>query len=347
MTDAPETGPAAPERNRSKREAPEADRDGGPREGAVDLRELRRVPVADRATRVSGSSFARPPASGGSFRDFYEALPHVLAAESFRAVVGALVAARRRRRACVWMLGGHVVKTGLSRVLIDLMERGVVSHVAMNGAAAIHDYEICRWGRTSEDVASGLAEGSFGMARETGRDMNLAIREGVRSGMGLGAALVEDLAGRTDHRCPELSLIRATRERGVSLSVHTAIGAEITHQHPEADGAAIGLGSHRDFLQLAGVLLRLDDGGVVLNIGSAVLLPEVFLKALTVARNLGGGRPRQFTTADFDMIRHYRPRVNVVERPVQTGGGHGYQLTGHHELMIPLLAWAVAGEVEE
>jgi hypothetical protein len=260
-------------------------------------------------------------------------------------VARGIASAAAREREIVWMLGGHVVKTGLSVVLIDLMERGAVTHLAVNGATVIHDYETCRWGGTSEDVEAGLADGTFGMALETGRDMNLAIRSGRDEGLGLGAALAADLDARKDNRHPELSLLLACRRLGVPISVHVAIGADIIHQHPEADGGAIGETSYSDFLALVRTLRGLDDGGAVVNVGSAVILPEVFLKALTICRNRDGGAPRGFLTADFDMIRQYRPRVNVVERPTRTGGGKGYQITGHHEIMVPLLAWAVAEEM--
>jgi hypothetical protein len=298
--------------------------------------------VAARPDKVGAGDFAAPPVPGGSFAEFLDSLPHILQADAFRAVATAVATAAARRRTCLWMLGGHVVKTGLSRVLIDLMERGAVTHVAVNGSTVIHDYETCRWGGTSEDVEAGLADGTFGMAEETGRDMNLAIRRGVDADLGLGEALAEDLAARDDNRYPDLSLLLAARRLGVRITVHAAIGAEIIHQHPEADGAAIGETSYRDFLALSRAIGGLDGGGAALNVGSAVLMPEVFLKALTIRRNLSGGRPREFVTADFDMIRHYRPRVNVVERPTRTGGGQGYQITGHHEIMVPLLAWAIA-----
>lgn len=308
---------------------------------------VRRVPVTDRPNKVSSGDFASPPPVGpeASFGQFYESLPHVLAADSLRAVARAISSAVTRDREIVWMLGGHVVKTGLSVVLIDLMERGAVTHLAVNGATVIHDYEACRWGGTSEDVEAGLSDGTFGMALETGRDMNLAIRRGRDEGLGLGTALAADLEARGDNGHPELSLLLACRRLGVPLSVHVAIGADIIHQHPEADGAAIGGTSYADFLALVETLRGLDDGGVVVNVGSAVVLPEVFLKALTICRNRDDGAPRGFTTADFDMIRQYRPRVNVVERPTRTGGGRGYQITGHHEIMVPLLAWAVAEEL--
>ncbi len=307
---------------------------------------LRRVPVAERPNKVGPGDFAGPPAVGGSFLEFLDSLPHVLQADAFREVARGVARAARNHRTCLWMLGGHVVKTGLNRVLISLMERGAVTDIAVNGSTVIHDYETARFGGTSEDVEAGLTDGTFGMALETGRDMNLAIRRGREEGWGLGESLARDLSSRQGVRHPELSLLLAGLRLGVPITVHAAIGAEILHQHPEADGAAIGETSYRDFLALGRALEGLDDGGAVLNIGSAVLLPEVFLKALTMRRNLSAGRPRAFMTADFDMVRHYRPRVNVVERPTRTGGGVGFQITGHHEIMIPLLAWAILEELE-
>ena len=301
---------------------------------------MRTIPVGIRPNKVSASDFAHPPADDRSFAAFLSALPNVLVARDFRAVVDAIAMAARRRRGVVVMLGGHIVKTGLAPVLIELMRRQIVTHVAMNGAAAIHDYEIARFGATSENVAAGLIDGTFGMAEETGREMNEAFIRGMRDGQGMGEVLgltLEDAAALAN---PELSLLRAARVLGVPLSVHAAIGAEIIHQHPAASGAAIGDTSHRDFRRLAASLVNIDDGGVVLNLGSAVIMPEVFLKALTIARNLGGGRPQNFTTVDLDMQRHYRPRVNVVQRPTAQNG-KGYEITGHHELMVPLLVWAV------
>jgi hypothetical protein len=265
----------------------------------------------------------------------------VLQAESFLAVADAVAAAVERRRTVLWMLGGHVVKTGLAPVLIDLMRRGAITHVASNGSAGVHDYEMARWGGTSEDVEAGLADGSFGMADETGRGMNGAFVRGMGEGWGMGESLARDLDARDDLAYPELSLLLQSYRLGVPYTLHPALGAEIIHQHPAANGAAIGDTGHRDFRRLAASLAGLDEGGVVVNVGSAVVMPEVFLKALTVARNLGGGRPRGFVTCDLDMLRHYRPRVNVVERPTRSGGGRGFSITGHHEIMVPLLAWAI------
>jgi hypothetical protein len=227
------------------------------------------------------------------------------------------------------------------------MRRGVITHLAMNGSAAIHDYEVARFGGTSEDVAAGLRDGTFGMADETGREMNDAFTAGMHAGRGMGESLGRSLdeadkAGRLAH--PELSVILGAYRLGVPVTIHAALGAEIIHQHPAADGAAIGDTSHRDFRRLSHSLALLDDGGVVLNLGSAVIMPEVFLKALTIARNLHDGKPQGFTSVDLDMQRHYRPRMNVVQRPTLQSG-RGYEITGHHEIMVPLLVWAVLEEL--
>ena len=307
----------------------------------ADLSAIRTVPVSRRPNKVRASEFAHPPAgSGESFAAFVDGLPDVLVARDFRAVVDAIVHAARNHRAVVVMLGGHVVKTGLAPLLLDLMRRGVVTHVAMNGSAAIHDYEVARFGATSEDVAAGLRDGTFGMADETGREMNDAFTAGMRGQHGMGEALGRALDARGDLSNPELSILLGALRLGVTTTVHAAIGAEIIHQHPAANGAAIGDTSHRDFRRLAAALAGLDGGGVVLNLGSAVIMPEVFLKALTIARNLDGGRPRDFVSVDLDMQRHYRPRMNVVQRPT-LDSGRGFEITGHHEIMVPLLAWAV------
>ena len=305
-----------------------------------DLSKLRTVPVAGRSNKVEPALLAHPPAGDRSFRAFLDSLPDVLAARDLRVTADAVVSAARAKRGVVLLLGGHVIKVGLGPLVADWIRRGIVTHVAMNGAAAIHDFELAAFGGTSEDVAAGLGDGTFGMAEETGREMNAAISAAARDNRGLGEGLALYLAARPERPGDDVSVLLACHRRGVPVTVHTAVGAEIIHQHPAADGAAMGATSQRDFLRLAGSLPDIDQGGVVMNWGSAVIMPEVFLKALTVARNLGGGKPTHFLAADFDMQRHYRPRVNVVQRPT-LAGGTGIQLTGHHELMFPLLYWAV------
>ena len=311
----------------------------------ADLSRLRTVPIARRPNKVGAGEFAHPPGADRSFKAFLSSLPDILVARDFRRVVNAVANAARGGHGVVLMLGGHVVKTGLSPVIIELMRRQVVTHLAMNGSAAIHDYEVCRFGATSEDVAAGLRDGTFGMADETGRGLNEAFIAGQREQMGMGEAVAAALSREPVLAHPELSVLLQAQQLGVTTTVHAALGAEIIHQHPTADGAAIGDTSLRDFRRLAASLPSLQDGGVVLNVGSAVIMPEVFLKALTIARNLNDGRPVGFTTCDLDMQRHYRPRVNVVQRPV-LAGGEGYEITGHHEIMVPLLAWAVIEALE-
>ena len=311
----------------------------------ADLSKVRTVPVELRPNKVRTEEFAAAPGTDRSFAAFLSSLPDVLVAGDFRAVVAAFVHAVRNKRALVVMVGGHVVKTGVAPLLIDLMKRGAITHLAMNGSGAIHDFEIARFGATSEDVARGLIDGTFGMAEETGRGMNEAFTEGMRNGWGMGESVARALE-KLPLAHPEMSLLLAAHRLGIPCTVHAALGAEIIHQHPAANGAAIGDTSHRDFRRLAASLPALDDGGMVLNLGSAVIMPEVFLKALTISRNLNAPRPRNFTTCDMDMIRHYRPRVNVVLRPTNAGG-KGYEITGHHEIMVPLLAWAIVEGLEK
>lgn len=313
----------------------------------ADFTRLKTVPIAQRRNKVDPTLLAHPPGADASFAAFWRSLPDILAARDLRFVADAIARARGRR-AVVAMLGGHVIKVGLGPLLVTLLERGMLTHVAMNGSAAIHDFELAAYGGTSEDVAAGLGDGTFGMAEETGRDMNAALGAGAAEGQGAGEALARALSRRPDLPGRAASVLVACAERHVPVTVHATLGAEITHQHPAADGAVIGATSHRDFKRLAASLPDLHDGGVVLNLGSAVVMPEVFLKALTVARNLHGGRPTGFTACDCDMQRHYRPRVNVVERPTQgPGGGRGVQLTGHHEILLPLLVWGVLARLDE
>ncbi|MEW6365485.1 MAG: hypothetical protein AB1714_12735 [Acidobacteriota bacterium] len=307
----------------------------------AELDRVRPTALSRRDCKVWAAHFAKVCKRGTSFRSFYESLPAILAGQDFRSIVTAVVAAARRRRMVLLMMGAHVIKCGLSPLIIDLMKRGIVKAVAMNGAGVVHDTEIAMIGRTSEDVAEGIADGSFGMARETAQFINVAVAQGYAAGEGFGEAVGREIVEeKLRHR--ELSILAAGHTLAIPVTVHVAIGTDIVHQHPTADGEAIGGASFLDFRSLIHSVSRLD-GGVVLNVGSAVVLPEVFLKALTVARNLGF-RASRFTAVDFDMIRQYRPRENVVTRPT-SAGGRGYQIVGHHELMIPLMHRAIVERI--
>jgi hypothetical protein len=311
----------------------------------LDFAGLRTVGLAERGGKVKVADFASPYAKGSGVAALLDSLPHVLAADGFRAVVERVAAARARRRAILWGLGGHVIKCGLAPVLIDLMRRGYATGFAMNGSASIHDFEIALASHTSEDVEAVLPDGRFGAAEETGRDMNRAIAEGDRDGLGMGEALGKWLAEQAGLSGAGSSLVLQAYQHSTPVTVHVAIGTDTPHMHPAADGAAIGSASHRDFRLFAACVADLNDGGVYLNVGSAVVMPEVFLKAVSAVRNLGHPLAG-FTTANFDFLQHYRPRVNVVERPHSGAGfslptGSGYAITGHHELMIPLLAAAL------
>jgi len=296
---------------------------------------VRTVPLARRQSLVAAPSLGRPVQAGMTVRGLVTGLPDILAARELRAAVDRIAGALRRDRLVVLGMGAHPIKVGLGPTIVDLIERGRLAAVAMNGACLVHDFELAWNGRTSEDVGPGLERGTFGMARETGEFLNRATREGVAAGLGLGRAIGEAiLRARLPFR--RTSILAAAARAGIPATAHVAIGTDIIHMHPSADGAAIGEGSLRDFHLLAGVVARLA-GGVYLNLGSAVVLPEVFVKALNLARNVG--HPvRDLTTIDMDFNRHYRPAVNVVGRPTQAGG-RGIQLTGHHEIMFPLL-WA-------
>ena len=308
----------------------------------LDWSRIKTFPLRERPNRVRAEEFARPWSKGGSLKTFLNTLPDILAARDLRALAAAMVGAVRRKKPVLLCMGAHVVKCGLSPVVVDLMRRGVVSCVAMNGAGAIHDFEMALIGQTSEDVQHGLDDGSFGMADETGRLMNTAIKNGLSQGIGCGRALGETIVkGNFPNR--DVSILNAGVTAKVPVTVHIAIGTDIIHQHPACDGAALGEASYLDFQRFAAAVAALGDGGVVLNVGSAVVLPEVFLKALTVARNLGH-KVENFTTATLDMIRQYRPTENIVRRPVHKGG-QGYYLVGHHELMLPLLAASVIEEL--
>jgi hypothetical protein len=311
------------------------------RQQPIDLSRLSAYPLASRPSKVTVRDFARPLSDdeAGKTAGLLDSLPRLLAADSLRAVAAAVARARQQGRAMIWGLGGHVIKTGLAPVLIDLMRRGSVTAVAMNGSGIIHDFEIALIGSTSEDVDESLGTGAFGMAEETGRLINEAIKRGAQDKLGVGEAIGRALV-EMQPPCAEYSLLHAAYAARVPVTVHITIGTDIIHLHPQADGAAIGAATHRDFRLITALVKELDGGGVYLNIGSAVTLPEVFLKAVTVVRNLGHSL-RDFTTANFDFIQHYRPLTNVVRRPVANGAGRGYHLTGHHEVMIPLLAAAI------
>jgi hypothetical protein len=299
---------------------------------------VRTYPLAERKSQVTLAAFGRAHQRGASVAEWLDSLPRILGALALRDVAGAIARARTLGKPIVWGIGAHVLKVGLSGLLIDLMRRGYVTGLAMNGAGIVHDFELAVAGQTSEDVAAGLGAGAFGMARETGEEVNRAIVEGDEDGLGIGAALGRYLsARRAPHR--EVSLLAAAWRLGLPATVHVALGTDIVHMHPACDPAAVGRATHLDFRTLAAQVARLGGGGVYLNVGSAVLLPEVFLKCVTLARNLGH-RLSDFTTVNLDFIQSYRPNTNVVSRPTR-GVGRGYSLTGHHEILIPLLAAAL------
>jgi hypothetical protein len=302
-----------------------------------DLSDIQTYPLKSRASKAHAEDFARPAPPGGSVGRLVHSLPDILAAADFKAIVRALVAAKRGDTGIVWGLGAHVVKTGLGPILIDLMERGFVSAIATNGAAVIHDFEIALVGATSEDVDESLGPGRFGMAEETGRLLNTAILDGVRVGLGIGQATTRFLAALSP-QFARVSILAAAARLAIPVTVHIALGPDVIHMHPAAAGAALGEGSLRDFRYFVSSVARLEHG-VYLNCGSAVVLPEVFLKAVALARNRGIGLA-ELTTVNLDFARLYRPQTNVVARPTR-GTGRGYSLIGHHEIMIPQLAAAV------
>ena len=301
---------------------------------------LKTVPIADRGGKVSVSQFARPFQKGGGVPRLIESFPEILAGEAFRGVLEALKRAKADSRAILWGMGGHVIKCGLGDVLLDLMRRDWVSAFVMNGAASIHDFEIAIAGQTSEDVEAVLPDGRFGVSEETGREMNAAIVEGNREQLGMGEALGKRLETLAKPEFAQHSVLMGAYKTSVPVTVHVALGTDTPHMHPRADAGAIGETTHRDFRLLCSLVRGLDNGGVYLNLGSAVVLPEVFLKAVSAVRNLGHPLVR-FSTVNFDFLQHYRPKVNVVERPHARSGGHGFAITGHHEIMIPLLAAAL------
>lgn len=302
----------------------------------LDLTDVTTYPLASRVSKVTVAEFGRPHRRGARLASFTSSLPKILAADQLRAVADKLVRGRARNRPLIWGMGAHVLKVGLAPIVIDLMERGLITAIALNGAGIVHDFETAIAGQTSEEVDAVLGAGQFGMAKETGEEINRAIVAGDRDGLGLGASVGRYISQRRAAKFRRFSILAAAWRLGIPATVHVAIGTDIVHMHPSCDPGAVGRASHLDFRILAAEVARLGGGGVYLNVGSAVLLPEVFLKAVTLARNLGH-RIEDFTTANFDFIQGYRPNTNVVNRPTK-GVGRGYSLTGHHEIMIPLLA---------
>lgn len=305
----------------------------------IDRSKVRTVPARGRHSKVKTKQEAVPWQAGGDLARFFDGLPDILGAADLRAAIAATATAARKQKTLLWGFGAHLIKVGLAPVMVDLLERGLVSGILMNGAGCVHDLELAMMGRTSEDVAPALDDGSFGMARETAERLNGAIAAGHADGLGMGAAIGREIEqGRYPHK--GRSVLATASRLGVPVTVHSAIGTDIHHMHPSADGAALGATSHRDFETLTGLVATLE-GGVLYNVGSAVILPEVFLKALALARNLGH-KVERFTSVNLDFMRQYRPMVNVVERPTRLGG-RGISLVGHHEILVPLIA---AGVIE-
>ncbi len=307
----------------------------------LDFSDLNTYSIHDRTSKVTTDDFAKPVTPGATVDQLLQSLPKQFLGVEFPELVERLVEVRKADRPLIVGMGAHVIKVGLNPILIDLMERSIITGIALNGAGIVHDTEIAMAGRTSEEVEQVLGSGAFGAARETGEVVNMAIQQGAGRDLGIGEAMGDYLLAE-NYPHNDQSLLASARRLGVPVTVHVAMGTDIVHIHPGVDGGAIGKAGHHDFRLFSAMVADLE-GGAYLNIGSAVLLPEVFLKALTVARNLGN-RVDNFTTANFDFIRHYRPLTNVVNRPTSSGG-RGYNITGHHEIMIPLLAAALVDKM--
>src|SRR5438094_5637492 len=314
----------------------------------LSLGAVRTYPLASRKSKVSVRDFAKPAGTNSSLTQFLDSLPDILAGEDLRNLLSAIHIARKQRKAILWGIGGHVIKVGLGPVLIDLMKRGFISGIAMNGAALIHDFEIALSGNTSEDVDAGLGEGQFGMAEETGQYLNEIAKLAHRIRIGYGEAAGQFLSsGVIEVKHADFSVLAVAYKRRIPVTIHLAIGTDIPHMHPAANAAALGDATHHDFRLFCALVQLMHPGGVYLNWGSAVLLPEVSLKAVSVVRNLGVPL-RPITTANFDFIQHYRPLQNVVKRPTEpsnksgASGSKGYAITGHHEILFPLVAAALA-----
>jgi hypothetical protein len=304
----------------------------------IDLEKIRTYSIESRKSKTQIGNFGKPLKTDSDINDFLKSLPRALKADNFRSLIDAVSQAKRKKKPIILMLGAHPVKCGLSPILIDLMEQGFVTLVSTNGAGAIHDMEIAFWGKTSEEVEKGIEDGSFGMAKQTGEIFNQISSFAGQNDLGLGEALGKKILDMSA-KFKKYSLMASAYRMNIPACVHVAFGTDIVHQHPSFDPASVGKATHLDFKVLANEVGKLNNGGVVLHFGSAVILPEVFLKALSTARNIKG-EVKNFTTANFDMIQHYRPNVNIVNRPTQKSG-RGFSFTGHHEIMLPLLAWAL------
>jgi deoxyhypusine synthase len=307
----------------------------------IDLTNIQRYSIKERSNKVSIEKSAQPHKKGNSFKVFVENLSDFLSVRDIKTVVKSVVTAHKKGRPVILGMGAHPIKVGLSRIIIDLIKKGVITAIAANGACIIHDFEISYIGQTSEDVANELCTGTFGMAKETGEMLNKAIIYGVKKGYGIGKSIGEFIE-KSNFKFKEISIFRTAYMLGIPATVHVAIGSDIIHMHPESDGGCIGEGSMRDFRLFSSVVADLSEG-VYINLGSAVILPEVFLKALTIARNLGY-TVENFTTVNMDFIQHYRPRENVLKRPTMRSG-QCFALTGHHEIMFPLLAAMIIEEI--
>ncbi len=309
----------------------------------INLKKVKTISIKSRRSKVTPADFAKVYSPNKSFSDFEKSLPDILAAKDLKALVEKIVLAYTKKKPVIVLIGAHVIKVGLSPLIIDLVKKGIISTVGMNSAAAIHDVETAMWGKTSEDVAVNILDGKFGMARETGELINRTLKTvSDISNAGYGEALGIELIKQ---KAPFLkfSILAACYKAGIPATVHAAIGTDIIHQQPTMDGAVTGEMTFRDFKVLCNSVKDLIGGGVVLNIGSAVIMPEIFLKALTVTRNLGY-KTSGFTTANFDMLHQYRSLMNIVTRPTQ-GGGIGYNFTGHHEILIPILSAMIKNRI--
>ena len=308
----------------------------------IDLNRVKTYPLSKRKSKVSAADFAKIWKKGSSYQDFLNSLPNILAGNHIRTVISAVARAAREKKTILLGIGAHVIKVGLNPIIVDLMQRGIVTGVAMNGAGIIHDLEVAMGGQTSEDVAASIDDGSFGMAAETCTFLSRALAESDTRSMGLGQAVGQAIV-KSQLPLMNQSILAAGSDLGIPVTVHVAIGTDIIHMHPQFDPAETGQASHRDFRLFTSMVGSLE-GGVYLNVGSAVILPEIFLKAVTLARNLGHALDN-FTTVNLDFIRHYRPLTNVIQRPT-TRGGTGINLTGHHEILLPLIAAGVIEAME-